>query len=146
MRARYVIAAILIAGAIAFLFLRTTEKREVSKCIHQESQLQGLKTNLPGESVAKPPAETSGPTNGPLAKAYQMARFIDTVYDSTPREHGTTRIQLKGLQVMFFVTDYIMAAKTNTNLVLSTAAIINAFTNISPDTSIIRSKLTTYAE
>lgn len=75
-----------------------------------------------------------------------MAAFIDQVSDSVPIERFATRDHLKSIQAVFFVGDYVMAAKTNHSLTLSKLAIVAAFTNVAQDTSYIRGRLRFWAE
>lgn len=74
-----------------------------------------------------------------------MAAFINRVLDSVPPERVSTRNHLRGIQAVFFVSDYVMAAKTNRNLVLSESAIVAAFTNVTQDTSLISDRLRLWA-
>lgn len=85
-------------------------------------------------------------TNDPLASAYEMADFISQMLTSVPNERHATRTLLKGLQIAFFLNDYVMAAKTNKNLELSTTSIVDAFTNVTQDTAELKAKLVTYAD
>jgi hypothetical protein len=85
-------------------------------------------------------------TSTALAEACEMAVFIDHILSSVPAENYSTREHLKGIQAIFFVSDYVMAAKTNKSLVLSKSAIVGAFTNVTQDTSFIMDRLQTWAQ
>ena len=85
-------------------------------------------------------------TNGALAGAYEMAVFIDQVRGSVPNLETPAKDHLKGLQAVFFISDYVMAAKTNRDLAMTKTAITGAFTNVSSDTSNIVDRLRFWAE
>ena len=150
MKARYLIGCIFIAGGIVFFFLWTASKpkTEPEQGIAQEPKADTTEINrqVAIEKAPPPPPSKVNASNGPLVGAYQMAAFLDHVIDSEPPEQATRRKQLKGFQAFYFINDYVMAAKTNSSLELSTSAIIAAFTNITQDTSIIRSRLALWAE
>ena len=148
MSARSILACILIAGGIAFFLLRSAPnpKPEAVPDIVQEPRTTAPETSPPVviEEAQQPPAAANA-TNAPLASAYKMTAFIDHVLDSVPPERVATRNHLRGIQAVFFVSDYVMAAKTNGSLVLSESAIVAAFTNVTPDTSSIRDRLRLWA-
>lgn len=80
-------------------------------------------------------------TNGPFAAAYRMALYIDQVHSTLPQQAYSERMHLKGIQAVFFISDYLMMAKTNKSLPVSKSAIVGAFTNISTDASMVTYKL-----
>ena len=142
MKVRLLISGIFIAGAVAFFLVRSPHKPNAGvitpelKANSSETRPQDF-NDKPGNVIA---------TNDPLAGAYQTAAFVDQVLVSVPVERHATRTLLKGLQVAFFLNDYVMAAKTNQRLALTTSAIVDAFTNVTQDTSNIKAKLATYAD
>src|SRR4051812_11708200 len=109
MKARYLFGCLLIVGGIAFFVMWSGQKpkADTSRTVTEEPQASAPQI-IPEEAAVGKGAVT----NGPLASAYLMAAFVDRVRDAVPPERGTTRVQLKGLQVMFFLSDYVMAAKT----------------------------------
>lgn len=147
MKARHLVGCILIGGGIAFFLLRPTPKPKTET---SQEGIHAAKPNAPEtlltDEKGRPSFIEANATNGPLAGAYEMAAFIDQVINSLPPEDTGTRLQLKGFQVAFFLNDYVMVAKTNKTLVLTSSAIADAFTNVSPDTAHIRNRLRTYAE
>jgi len=84
-------------------------------------------------------------TNGTLAGGFSMASFVNNLVESVPTEQVATRDHLRGIQAVFFASDYIMAAKTNHGLVLSKAALVAAFTNVTQDTSLLAARLQLWA-
>ena len=138
---------IFIIGLVAFLLIRN-ERRSAANVLPIDVTSS---TAFPIENQSIKPTqrlqnEPNVPISDLLASAYQTAKFIDQVYDSVPSERATTRIQLKGLQVAFFLSDYVMTSKTNKSLEMTSDAIVSAFTNVSPNTLNIRNRLKTYAE
>jgi hypothetical protein len=83
---------------------------------------------------------------GPLAGAYEMTAFIDQVRDFSLSLETPARDHLNGLQAIFFISDYVMAAKTNRSLVMTKPAIISAFKNFSSNSSGVRDRLQLWAE
>ena len=79
-----------------------------------------------------------------LESAEQCAAYIQGVYDSVPPARGTTRHQLQALKGMLFVSDYIMAAKTE-SLPLSKQGVAAAFGKVSPSDVPVTSYLQTYS-
>ena len=147
MKARYLIALALLAGAIAFFLLWPALKPKTEAA---QAPVREVKTNasepprVATEKAQLPPGKANA-TNGPLAGAYEMAAFINRIYDSIPEDKISIRNRLKGLQAIFFISDYVMIAKTNNNLMLSQSAIADAFTNASSDASAVRDRLLTWA-
>ena len=134
MKTKLFLAGAAVIGSIALILLRPS--RPVAT-----PQVQG------GAGSPVPVVvNTEGPDTNALTGAYQMAAFIAKTRDALPLERSSTRGQLTGLQSLFFVSDYVMAAKTNRRVELSQAAIIGAFSNVSPDTSALRDRLLLYAE
>jgi len=86
----------------------------------------------------------ANPTNL-LGHAYETVAFIDHIRDSVPEDKISIRSRLNGLQAIFFISDYVMIAKTNSSLTLSQPAIVDAFTNVSTDASTVRDRLLTWA-
>lgn len=74
-----------------------------------------------------------------------MAAFVDRIYDSVPKDNFSTRNHLKGIQAIFFISDYVMIAKTNSSLAVSKSAIADAFAKFSSDTSVVREQLNSWA-
>jgi len=150
MKARYVTACILITAGIiiAFLLLRPAPKptSEAQQKVVQEPKTNVQETNpsVVIKQAAQPPRVVNT-TNGPLAGACEMAAFINQILDSVPQDRVATRDHLRGIQAVFFLSDYVMAAKTNNNLVLSEPAIVGAFTNVTPDTSFIEDRIKLWA-
>jgi len=122
MRTRHLVAVIAIAVLVFIAFLMATKES-------------------PKSPSGKPYA-----TNGPLAGAYEMAQYIGQLRDSVPNVDIAARDHLKGLQAIFFVSDYVMAAKTNRNLALTQSTICHAFTNVSLDTSSVTNRLALWVE
>lgn len=147
MKTRYLIALALLTGAIAFLLLWPALKPKTEAV---QAPVREVKTNVPeptraAAEKAQLPSGKVNATNGPLAGAYEMAAFIGHIYDSVPENDYPSRSQLKGFQAFFFISDYVMVTKTNRDLVLSKAAIIDAFAKASPDTSGVRERLDSWA-
>jgi hypothetical protein len=75
-----------------------------------------------------------------------MAAFINQLIDSLPPDNRAAIVpHLRGIQSIFFASDYIMAAKTNSGLTLSHSAMLAAFAKVSPDTSTLANRLSTWA-
>lgn len=149
MRARYLIACLLIVVGVVLLLIGYAQKQNSngSLTFATESSVGVPQTaRAKNEEVQRAPIEKTGITNNPLSAAYQMAAFIEQVVASVPPERFETRSHLKGIQTIFFVSDYVMAAKTNSALALSESAIIAAFTNVTQDTSFIKERLQFWAE
>lgn len=98
------------------------------------------------QNPAPLPAADTYATNGPLAGAYEMAVFIDRVRDSVSHQEFPARDHLKGIQAVFFISDYVMASKTNRHLAMTKSAITGAFTNVSSDASHVADRLQLWAE
>lgn len=149
MKLRYLATGLLIAGGIVLFLIGSARKRSSNA---SPTLATGLPESVPQtvapaeiEEVQRASFEKTGMTNNPLAAAYQMAAFIEQVLASEPPERYSTRSHLRGIQTIFFVSDYVMAAKTNSTLALSESAIIAAFTNVTQDTSFIKERLQHWA-
>lgn len=149
MKYKLLVFGIFIGATVAFFLIRSANNPNAGVSQIETTRLNSdvSETNLQIEIIAPPKKlGDSVTTNDPLAGAYQMAAFVDQVLVPVPRERHATRTLLKGLQVAFFLNDYVMAAKTNQQLALTTSAIVDAFTNVTQDTSNIKAKLVTYAD
>lgn len=150
MRARFIAACIFIIAVIVivFLLLRPAPKPTfaVPQKIVQEPNNNVQKTNPPAViKQAAQPSPMGNTPNDPLAGACEMAAFINQILDSVPQARIATRDHLRGIQAVFFVSDYVMAAKTNNSLVLSEPAIVDAFTKVTQDTSFVKDRLKLWA-
>jgi hypothetical protein len=107
-------------------------------------RLDHLKRELEKGQEEKQRLETR--VGGPLASAYEMAAFIDQVRDFSLSLETPARDHLSGLQAIFFISDYVMAAKTNRSLVMTKPAIISAFKNFSSNSSGVSDRLRLWVE
>ena len=139
MKKRHVLALLLIAAAIAVFLLRPWAGPK-------PASIQEAKTSSADARESPSPASQRGtaPANGTdysLTRADEMAKFIDQYIDSLPPGREGIVPHLRGLQAVFFASDYIMAAKTNRQLTLSKSAILAAFAKVSTNTSELDSRL-----
>lgn len=148
MKARALIVCVLIGGGFLFFFLRPVPKPNANtpKTRALDAKADSPETNpIVAIKQNQPPPGQANTPDDPLTAAYQMAAFIDQVIASVPQDRFATRSHLKGIQTVFFVSDYVMAAKTNSNMALSKSAIVAAFTNVTNDTTFIRDRLRLWA-
>jgi hypothetical protein len=139
MKTRHVLVLLLIVGAIAAFLLWPKPASD-----------QGVNTSTaePRPPPApQPGAASASGTDDSLAHAGEMASFINQFIESLPPENRAAIVpHLRGIQAIFFASDYIMAAKTNRGLILSQSAMLAAFARVQPDTSELNKRLPTWAE
>jgi len=141
-------AGILIIGALVFILLRPAPSPRVEaphEIVQEPATADQNSSPTIAVREATQPAVAKNVMGDPLGTAYETAAFIDEVLNKLPPERVATRDHLKGIQVLFFVSDYVMAAKTNNSLALSESAIAAAFTNVVQDTSLLADRLRTWA-
>jgi hypothetical protein len=133
---------IILSGALALLLLRLAPRSVTKPFIETPDTGHPQMPLQPADMM--PPTAKAPPTHL-LSHAYETAAFIDHVINSMPEATFTSRTHLKGLQAIFFISDYVMIAKTNSSLILSQSAVADAFTNVSSDTSDVRDRLLSWA-
>jgi hypothetical protein len=141
MKTRHVLVLLLIAAAVAVYMLKPWVGLKTAS-------VQGAKTSTAEPRPLPPPqpgAASASGTDDPLAHAVEMAVFINQFIDSLPPDRAGIVPHLRGIQSIFFASDYIMAAKTNSDLTLSKSAMLAAFAKVSPDTSMLVDRLPTWA-
>ena len=137
MKTRHVVVLLLIAAAIMVCLLRPWAGPK-------STGVQGAKTSTAEPRPPPVPQPGAAPANGTddaLARAGKMAAFINEYIDSLPPGREGIVPHLRGIQANLFASDYIMAAKTNNRLTLSTSAIVAAFAKFSTNTSTLESML-----
>ena len=141
MKMRHVVVLLLIAAVIAVFLLKPWAGPK-------PTGVQGTKTSA-AESrpppAPEPGAAPANDTNDSLAHAEKMAEYINQFIASLPPDRAGIVPHLRGIQAIFFASDYIMAAKTNRQLTLSKSAIVAAFAQVQPDTSMIEEQLRSWA-
>jgi hypothetical protein len=141
MKRRNVVVLLLIAAAIVAFLLRPWAGPK-------PTGVQNTKTSTAESRPPPAPQPGAAPENGTddsLTRAGKMAAFINEYIDSLPPDRAGIVPHLRGLQAIFFASDYIMAAKTNSSLTLSKSAILAAFAKVSTNTSELDSRLPTWA-
>jgi hypothetical protein len=150
MKRRHLVGCIALAILIFVAIFLTHKPAPEPKVEGAQEIVQESKTSAAESPVVEKrqqvQAKNAYSRNGPLAGAYEMAVFIDQIRDSVPHDQTAARNHLKGLQAVFFISDYVMAAKTNSSLAMTTSAITDAFTNISSDASNITNRLEFWAD
>jgi hypothetical protein len=131
MKTRHVLALFLIAAAITVSLLKPWAGPK-------PTSVQKAKT---GTSEPRPPSAPQNGTDDALTRAGKMAAFINQFIDSLPPERSNSVPHLRVIQAIFFASDYIMAAKTNSQLTLSKSAIVAAFAKVSTNTSTLEGML-----
>jgi hypothetical protein len=149
MRTRRIIVSILvIIFGIALLILWPASKHggENSKKAVQTLESSATETSLIlAFKEGQQTSATAMATGNSFTSAQEMATFIDQVIDSVPLERSATRDHLMGIQAVFFISDYVMAAKTNSTLTLSETKVVAAFTNAAHGTSFVTDRLRLWA-
>jgi hypothetical protein len=135
MKTRHVLALLLIAAAITVCLLRPWAGPK-------QTSVPDAKTSI---AEPRPPPAPQNGTDDSLTHAREMAAFINQFIDSLPAGREGIVPHLRGIQAIFFASDYIMAAKTNSQLTLSKSAMLAAFARVQPDTSELDSRLLTWA-
>jgi hypothetical protein len=142
LKTRHILVLLLIALAIAICLLKPWAGSKPASA--PEARISTAEPRPP--PAPQPGAAPASGTDDALAHAGEMAAFINQVIDSLPTNNRAGIVEhLRGIQSIFFASDYIMAAKTNSRLTLSESAILAAFAKVSPDTSMMADKLRAWA-